>query len=191
MVRRGEIESAVEESHKTFPGAVRGIDAMGNTGKARDRGGAAEPRKDVAVPTHPLSLDPTHLALNMQIQLFVEVVRGAMASQSRDGATQAAGDDTGLSAELQLALSHLQTLFARVHTLTDYSRQMYMNELENVSALLVFTGEADRAASSYLDLSRREMLADQLNSALLGTSATFIFIDIEHTMASQRSRCSR
>ena len=167
----GDIREALALCHEHFPGVVGDgtkSKVPERTSMVSDEGRSDTPHPNAerAVPAHPVSLDPEHIFLNMQIQMFVEAVRRASAGDKRPAGDAAAGS-TELSPALQQALSQLQSLFARVQMIGDYSRSMYLAELEQVSALLVYTDLENSPVRSYLDYSRREALANQVNSAIL------------------------
>ncbi|KAG0152129.1 hypothetical protein CROQUDRAFT_667459 [Cronartium quercuum f. sp. fusiforme G11] len=148
------------------------------------------------------SLQPAHVALNLQIQYFVELVRTSSSSspelstngnsnheneqvpttssrQHTDLATSTGGlsDDTSTSTtstisarthSVALSLPHARSLFCYVQTLPKPTeRAIFVKELESVSGLLAYTDPWHSPVRRYLDQSRRLMLAEIVNAAIL------------------------
>lgn len=168
------------------------------------------------------SLEPAHIALNMQTQAFIEFVRstagGASAPTASSangflGPTTTTGDRPGTpgfsaspkrpltdlaastgsldgggspaasiasssggsavsqkTAALALSLSYCQALWRRAGSLPDPGeRVVFLKELESVSALLSYADPWESPAKRYMDQSRRDVLAERVNAAILGT----------------------
>ncbi|KAI8459522.1 CTLH/CRA C-terminal to lish motif domain-containing protein [Phakopsora pachyrhizi] len=169
------------------------------------------------------SLNPAHISLNLQIQLFVEFVRSisqqhsqttgssprqqleqqqqsnetpsnqldssphsniangkrAVSSPPNNDLSNSVGglsDDTSTSSStistqtssLALSLPHCRALYAYVHQLAQPTERVIFNkELENVSALLAYLDPWNSPVKKYLDQSRRELLAERVNAAIL------------------------
>ncbi|KAH9819227.1 hypothetical protein DFH28DRAFT_68495 [Melampsora americana] len=183
------------------------------------------------------SLQPAHIALNLQIQYFVELVRNsslasnnqssilendhvasssatngnptvnlmssdshASSSEGNSGgsmnrpvsannnhhlnktndlatSTGALSDDTSTSSSstmssrthsIALSLPHARSLFCYVQTLPKPNeRAIFVKELESVSGLLAYVDPWNSPIKRYLDQSRRDMLAEIVNAAIL------------------------
>lgn len=183
------------------------------------------------------SLQPAHIALNLQIQYFVELVRNSSlassnpssapenehvtSSSATNGATTAnfmssdnhtspgegnsggsmnrpfsannnqylnktndlatsigaLSDDTSTSSSstmssrthsIALSLPHARSLFCYVQTLPKPNeRAIFVKELESVSGLLAYVDPWNSPIKRYLDQSRRDMLAEIVNAAIL------------------------
>lgn len=61
----------------------------------------------------------------------------------------------------------MQGINARVQKLPEYWRAMYLKELEGVTALLAYEDLERSPVRRFLDQSRRNALAEQVNSAIL------------------------
>lgn len=185
----------------TEPTSLRGT----TNGSSSTSGDKSRP----SLPCYASSLDGAHLALNLQIQAFIEAVRGASKSAtSTSGSTgevtqtaaanaaAAAGvspsalraaspstfSDSGTSSTASLpagpgaasgapgifeSLELVQGINARVQKLPEYWRAMYLKELEGVTALLAYEDLERSPVRRFLDQSRRNALAEQVNSAIL------------------------
>ncbi|EGG13060.1 uncharacterized protein MELLADRAFT_114890 [Melampsora larici-populina 98AG31] len=182
------------------------------------------------------SLQPAHIALNLQIQYFVELVRNsshapsqtttlendhvgsssttngaattnlmssdiyASLSEGNSGGSMnrpvsannnhhlnktndlatsigALSDDTSTSSSstmssrthsIALSLPHARSLFCYVQTLPKPNeRAIFVKELESVSGLLAYVDPWNSPIKRYLDQSRRDMLAEIVNAAIL------------------------
>ncbi|CEH19492.1 GLUCOSE-INDUCED DEGRADATION PROTEIN 8 HOMOLOG [Ceraceosorus bombacis] len=162
----------------------------GASGAASGNGKSGRPK--AALPAYRPSLDPDHVALNLQIQAFIEAVRGS----SGTGTTRSVGDssatgrlspfsDAGSSAGstngsanatgaggggIMGALALVQGINTRVLSLPEYWRSMYLKELQGVTALLAYANVESSPVSKYLDQKRRVGLAEQVNSAIIAQS---------------------
>lgn len=174
------------------------------------------------------SLEPAHVALNLQIQYFVELVRsssspssssapeadhlpgpsngtleshGSSSGEKRAGVTKAhdlsnstggLSDDTSTTSSstvssrthsIALSLPHARSLFCYAQTLPKPNeRAIFVKELESVSGLLAYVDPWTSPIKRYLDQSRREMLAEIVNAAILGkcfVRKTLISISLE------------
>ncbi|MBW0493794.1 hypothetical protein O181_033509 [Austropuccinia psidii MF-1] len=189
------------------------------------------------------SLNPAHIALNLQIQFFVEFVRSISQNQPHssngidhdhdhhlppvnpshenshrlgkmpenlarkipkasspashpgpsstiinDLSNSVGGlsDDTSTTSSsvstrttsLALSLPHCRALHDFVHQLPEpVERAIFAKELENVAGLLAYVDPWDSPIKKYLDQSRRDLLAERVNAAILvhlGRSPTSI-----------------
>ncbi|KAI0636966.1 hypothetical protein C8Q77DRAFT_1095367 [Trametes polyzona] len=137
----------------------------------------------------PTSVDPTHLALNLRMQAFVEAARTIPLLYTPVGsdtplphppllsgarlASPGGGEDADMlendaeQANAQL-LHRAQSLYAEVARLprpTD--RAMYLDELGRVGGILAYSVPERSPLSDYMTLSRREAVADQIDRAIL------------------------
>lgn len=125
--------------------------------------------------TSQVSTNPVHVALNLRILAFIEAARtvpllyssGSFSSSltpSSEPPHQTV-DDTAH----QIALIHqAQRLYAAVESLTDpRDHEAYRKELSGVSGLLAYKEPEKSPMAKYMDQSRREHVAEQVNSAIL------------------------
>lgn len=125
------------------------------------------------------SIDPTHLALNLRIQAFIEAARCVPLSSDTQGhdsptisprspllPTQNASEiESARQAEL---LHRAQSLYSSVNCLTKPAdRALYITELSQVSGLLAYPYPEGSPMAPYLAQGRREAVADQIDSAIL------------------------
>ncbi|KAI0670377.1 hypothetical protein C8Q78DRAFT_1090939 [Trametes maxima] len=136
------------------------------------------------------SVDPTHLALNLRIQAFIEAARtiplpyrppGAdvplphppLLSAAARTASSGDGEDAEMSesdveqANVQL-LHRAQSLYSEVNRLpraTD--RATYLVQLGQVGGILAYQVPENSLLSTYMTQARREAMADQIDSAIL------------------------
>ncbi|GAA98124.1 uncharacterized protein L969DRAFT_93264 [Mixia osmundae IAM 14324] len=167
-------------------------------------------------PSFPLtSLSPIHLALNLQVQAFIECIRSTstVASNGSGGASamafegmspaapngvaspsssihsQSTGSTATSAGILNRALSQAQSLFylaGGANILPDPNeRAGFLKELETVAGLMAYRDleQAPRPVRVFLDLDRRERLAQALNSAILVVSG-----GSEHALLQQAAR---
>ncbi|KAH9854235.1 hypothetical protein C2E23DRAFT_727102 [Lenzites betulinus] len=132
------------------------------------------------------SINPTHLALNLRIQAFVEAARTipllyypigsdtplphppllSAASRSTASGDESSESDAELS-NVQL-LHRAQSLYSEVNRLplaTD--RVLYLSELGHVGGLLAYTVPERSPLATYMTQARREALSEQIDDAIL------------------------
>ncbi|TFY72674.1 hypothetical protein EVG20_g349 [Dentipellis fragilis] len=139
----------------------------------------------------PLSVEPAHLFLNLRILAFVEAARTIPLEYTPGPAATApaaeASADTALS-DISNGIAnirepdlipdsdaHLERLFHHACELYDCSqllkdpadRAAYHKELGSISSLLAYKVPEKSPMASYLSQSRREQVADEVNSAIL------------------------
>lgn len=192
LILHGDIYASLALLDKHFPAVLdppsfRFSDTLGET--------SISPR--MGLPAYASSLDPAHLALNLQIQAFIESVRNSShpgasddstptssrsgsASPTSASASTPPGERDGNGAEPAMedeaggrgegvygALHLVQSINARVQRLPEYWRSMYLKELEGVTALLAYGDLKHCPVRKYLDQHRRTALAEQINCAIL------------------------
>ena len=118
--------------------------------------------------------NPIHLALNLRIQAFIEATRtvnlpnppGYARSVTSAPASSASESEAGH----QTALLHrAQRLYAEVEALRDpEDKKVYREELKRVGGLLAYRTPETSSLAAFLEQSRRDAVADQVNSAILG-----------------------
>ncbi|CDO68283.1 hypothetical protein BN946_scf184799.g10 [Trametes cinnabarina] len=175
----GRIDDATELLNKHFPTVL--------SEPMDDGSEPSSSRKFQYIPA--TSTNPTHLALNLRIQAFVEAARtiplsfrppgsdeslahppllsAAANSSSSDG-----GEDVNMSeSEAERAnvrLLHLaQSLYSEVNRLPPSDRATYLVELSQVGGILAYTVPERSPLDIYMTQGRREAVADQVDSAIL------------------------
>ena len=123
----------------------------------------------------PSSVDATHLALNLRIQAFVEATRSVPLLYPPQSDDSSRVPLTQNLRNEELLLHRAQSLYASVHCLTEArDRALYLDELTQVSSLLVYPTPEDSPMASYLTQERREALASQIDSAILCQSILLV-----------------
>ncbi|KAI0647056.1 hypothetical protein C8Q79DRAFT_1046909 [Trametes meyenii] len=179
----GRIDEATELIHKRFPLVLSEPMEDGSESLT------LPPRKRFGyLPA--TSTDPTHLALNLRIQAFVEAARtipllyrppGAdvplphppLLSAAARTASSGDGEDSKMSesdveqSNVQL-LHRAQSLYSEVNRLPrPADRATYLVELGQVGGILAYPVPENSPLSKYMEQARREALADQIDSAIL------------------------
>ncbi|CAL1704646.1 unnamed protein product [Somion occarium] len=128
------------------------------------------------------SVDPTHLALNLRIQAFIEASRTVPLTYHSPDASFTLGPPSpirraesscrpaneDISAHQEALIHRAQSLYAEAHCLAKpVDRAHYMKELGDIGGLLVYTEPENSPMAKYLLQERRESLADQIDSAIL------------------------
>ncbi|GAA5891056.1 hypothetical protein JCM8208_003149 [Rhodotorula glutinis] len=145
---------------------------------------------------HAQSLAPAILSLNLQTQVFVELMRSAYATSAHStpstptpslaggagassaaGAGAGAGDDADMSAStsslgtfsiLNVAIAQAQALAEKVsHLPPGRERDGWDHERVDVSALLAYKNIETCEVRGYFDEARKEALAEMVNAAVL------------------------
>lgn len=153
-----------------------------------------------------LSLSPSILALNLQMQTFVELMRVAHSSPSRTStpaptplsdsflSTASNGTDpmststsslSSPTSTLALAISRSQSLSMRVRALPPgKDREAWERECIDVAGLLAYKDLSSCPVRGYLAQARRETLAELVNSAILRACCPLIVL-----LSSLTDRC--
>ncbi|KAJ3490232.1 hypothetical protein NLI96_g1582 [Meripilus lineatus] len=166
QILSGNVDEAITLLNSLFP-QVLSEDPEDSQNKA-----PIPPNPDCVPYIPSSSIDATHLALNLRIQAFVEATRSVPLlyppqpdDSSRTPLTQNLRNEEVCQAQL---LHRAQSLYASVHCLTEAKdRALYLDELTQVSSLLVYPTPEDSPMASYLTQERREALASQIDSAIL------------------------
>ncbi|KAI8998633.1 hypothetical protein BD414DRAFT_128434 [Trametes punicea] len=176
----GQIDDATDLLNKHFPNVL------------------SEPMDDGSEPSNSsrfeylpaTSTDPTHLALNLRIQAFVEAARtiplpyyppgseaplphppllsaAVKAASSDDGEDADMSDSEAEQSNAQL-LHRAQSLYSEATRLPRAAdRAMYLVELGQVGGILAYTVPERSPLAVYMTQARREAVADQIDSAIL------------------------
>lgn len=136
----------------------------------------------------PVSLDHRHLSLNLRIQEFVEGLRTVPLTRTRLAASFYHGfvSSTTFGANpasyspstralspppppnIPKLLNEGQELWCLVSDLpSDSDRVLYMDELQNVGALIAYQVPETSPVAKYMSMQRREAVAEQINCAIL------------------------
>lgn len=123
------------------------------------------------------SVDPAHLTLNLRILSFIEACRtvpldylpASDISKSPQPTTAIPEVPTEPLEAQMVLLSKAQKLHALATALPNAAdRAIYLKELNNVGGLLAYKVPETSSIAKYLSQERREAVADQINSAILG-----------------------
>ncbi|KAI0362105.1 hypothetical protein OH77DRAFT_1388711 [Trametes cingulata] len=188
----GRIDDATELLNKHFPSVLSEM--------IEDTPEPSSSRKLEYLPA--TSTDPTHLALNLRIQAFIEAARtiplpycppgsdtplphppllsaAARTASSGDGEDADMSENESEQSNAQL-LHRAQSLYSEVNRLpraTD--RAMYLVELGHVGGILAYTVPERSPLAAYMTQARREAVADQIDSAILQRAKRPIISRIE------------
>jgi len=140
------------------------------------------------------SLSPEILSLNLQLQAFVELMRTGHATSAlstpstptssvngHSGSTLATGEDTGMTSSitslassttstslLSTAITASQALLSSIQSLPpSKDKECWERECVDVCGLLAYKELTNCPVRGYLEMSRREGLAEMVNSAIL------------------------
>ena len=134
-------------------------------------------------PSLPFTIEPAHLYLDLRILAFIEasrtkpllfsstrptsdpepVLRVSPQSNIRDLSSEVDGD-----AHLTRLLKHVYELYDCAQALQDpHERAEYQHELSAVSSLLAYKVPEQSPMAKYLTQDRRQVVADEINSAIL------------------------
>lgn len=140
------------------------------------------------------SIDPTHLLLDLRILGFIEAARTVPLPYYPPGSsvpspspshsplpttsrTSHVREDSEPNAHQQLLLHKAQRLYSDANCLPrPEDRALYLQELGNVSALLVYPVPEASPMVQYLSQKRREEMAQQIEGAILCTSNVCTFM---------------
>ncbi|KAG8957967.1 hypothetical protein FRC03_009574 [Tulasnella sp. 419] len=121
-----------------------------------------------------VSLKPEHLNLNLRIQTFIESVRTKPLSPSSSTETSSPNSCSGspprtLTPNPKKALALAQQLYMEVSAIeSSKDRNDYMQEVNNVGGLMAYKVPEQSPIAAYLSMKRREAVAEQINSAIMG-----------------------
>ena len=179
----GRIDDAIDCLNTNFPSTLpSSISTHDDPGPSTPTG---EPSQMKIVKTvFPFTVEPAQLHLDLRILAFIEAsrtkplpypLREPVASDTvltprnfqpnnlRDPSGEMDGD-----AHLARLLKHVHGLYDRVQTLQDpHERAEYQHELSAVSGLLAYKVPEQSPMAKYLIQERREVVADEINSAIL------------------------
>lgn len=148
------------------------------------------PAPRTARPLSTTSFKPSHTHLNLLIQGFIETLRtvpvgppqdllgnslaspGASLTAASSPASSIHSASSAVSATSGAALSQARTIHLTIDRLEDGpSKDWYKIEFKGAMGLLAYASAemAHPVVRTYLEYSRREALAEQINSAILGT----------------------
>ncbi|KAH9946112.1 uncharacterized protein BXZ73DRAFT_37778 [Epithele typhae] len=126
------------------------------------------------------SVEPSHLALNLRIQAFIETARRIPLLYCPPGASTPldppplllgppGADDEHENSEANTQLLHrAQSLYSEANQLPDKNdRVMYLNELASVGGILAYSFPEESPLADYMSQERREGIADQIDGAIL------------------------
>jgi hypothetical protein len=158
----GAIAPAVDALNAHFPAVLQPAPAASN------------PRARVAAthasPVFARSTEPEHVALNLQIQQFIEHFRQIVPSAPSSPASSIGSLNGSSSAPLNEALLVLSEINAAASKLAAYPRSVYLQEFRDVGGLLAYTDPENSELAGFLDQERRVALAAQVNAAILRES---------------------
>jgi hypothetical protein len=143
-------------------------------------------------------VDPTHLSLNLRILAFTEASRtvpleynphpehgdeptsSALYATSVPSPEAPIYDEDDPEAKKIELLCMAQKLYSAASQLQDpNARAAYLKELGLVGGLLAYKHPENSPMAKYLSQERREAVADQINSAILCTLATPLYIFLQ------------
>jgi len=133
----------------------------------------------------PISVAPTHLALNLRIQSFLELSRTlplphpsetlststerpSLSMASKTGQQIPSSADKASQKKKQLALlGAAQSLLIETNKLEPKYRALYLKELTEVSVVMAYPQPEFSPAKAYIGMERRQFLAEQVDAAAL------------------------
>ena len=182
----GRIDDAIDSLNTNFPSTLpSSISTHEDAGPSTPTG---EPSQSKVVKTVlPFTVEPALLHLDLRIQAFIEASRTkplpypftepiasdpvltpriSPPNNFRDPSGEVDGD-----AHLARLLKHVHELYDCAQALQDpHERAEYQHELSAVSGLLVYKVPEQSPMAKYLTQERREVVADEINSAILRMS---------------------
>ncbi|CAK9786124.1 hypothetical protein CC85DRAFT_283770 [Cutaneotrichosporon oleaginosum] len=122
-----------------------------------------------ATPIFARSTAPEHVALNLQIQQFIERFREIVPSAPSSPASSigSLNGGSGRSAPLDAAINVLAAINVAALKLPGAQRSEYLKELHDLSGLFAYSYPEDSELAGFLDQKRRVALAAQVNAAIL------------------------
>ncbi|BEI84151.1 hypothetical protein CcaverHIS002_0407550 [Cutaneotrichosporon cavernicola] len=154
----GSIAPAVDALNAHFPAVLTPVPA---TSSPRARGASH------ATPVFAKSTEPEHIALNLQIQSFIEHFRQIVPSAPSSPTSSIGSLNGSSSAPLDAALNVLAAINTAASKLPSYPRSVYLQEFRDVGGLLAYTNPENSELAGFLDQKRRVALAAQVNAAIL------------------------
>lgn len=170
----GKIDQAIRQLDKHFPSVL---------GTSKERSIPAS--KLSAASSVPISVAPTHLALNLRIQSFLELSRTSPLPQPSEtlsssterpslsmppkaGQQTASSTDRASQKKKQAALlGAAQSLLIETNRLEPKYRALYLKELTEVSVVMAYPQPEISPAKAYLGIERRQALAEHVDVAIL------------------------
>lgn len=183
----GRIDDAIDCLNANFPSTLPSsicADTESSTRTEPEERSQSKPAETV----FPFTLEPAQLYLELRILAFIEASRTQplpypltmLASSDPEPTTRISppnnfrdpsGEVDG-DAHLARLLKHVREIYDCAQALQDpQERAEYQHELSNISSLLAYKVPEQSPMAKYLTQERREAVADQVNSAILG--ATF------------------
>ena len=174
LILSGRVEEATQLINKYFPYVLQDTDEDAPMPSEA----TSEPSVIPGVTPHTriqyisqVSVNPTHVALNLRILAFIEAARTVPLTYSTSSYIPPSptclshpGDDAHQTA----LLHHAQRLYASVESLSDpRDKDVYRKELSGVGGLLAYREPEKSSIAFYMKQERREVVADQVNSAIL------------------------
>ena len=191
----GRIDDAIDRLNANFPSTLpSSVSTCSDTESSTPRG---EHSPSIFIKTVlPFTVEPAHLFLDLRILAFIEAsrtkplpypftrsatpdpeptLRISPPNNFRDPSGEVGGD-----AHLARLLSLVHELYDCAQTLQDpHERAEYQHELSAVSSLLVYKVPEQSPMTKYLTQERREVVADEINSAILRVSPSPAVVGVE------------
>ncbi|KAF8478589.1 CTLH/CRA C-terminal to lish motif domain-containing protein [Russula ochroleuca] len=179
----GRIDDAIDSLNTNFPSTLpSSISICEDSGSSTPRG-ERSPSKFVKT-VFPSTVEPANLYLDLRILAFIEASRTTpLPYPLTEPATSVSVPTTRISPPNNIrepsdetdADAHLARLLKHVYELHDYAQDLqdpheraeYQRELSAVSGLLAFKVPEQSPVANYLTQERREVVADEINSAIL------------------------
>ena len=181
----GRIDDAIDCLNTSFPSTLPSSISTGDAGPSTPTG---EPSQSKTIKTvYPFTVEPARLYLDLRVLAFIEASRTkplpyplteSVASDPaltrrdpppnnfRDPSGETAGD-----AHLARLLKHVHELYACAQALQDPGKRAEtLRELSAVSSLLAYKVPEQSPMAKYLTQERREVVANEINSAILRVS---------------------
>ena len=198
----GCIDDAAEFLKDNFPSTLSSpLSISEDTGSSTPRGDRSESKFIKTV--LPSTVEPAELYLDLRIQAFIEASRTKLLpyplpgpatsdlaptpripppNNLRDPSGEMDGD-----AHLARLLKHVHELYESAQDLQDpRERVEYQNKLSEVSGLLAYKVPEQSPLAKYLTQGQRELVADEINSAILCMSLSFPIATVEALMWSMQ-----
>src|SRR5712671_1689610 len=191
----GRIDDAIDRLNVNFPSTLpSSISTHADTEPSTP---SEDPSQSKLVKTVlPFTVEPAQLYLDLRVLAFIE------ASRTRPlpyPLTKPTSSDTELTSRIsppnnfrdpsgeEDGDAHLARLLKHVHELSDcaqalqdpHERAEYQHELSAVSSLLAYKVPEQSPMAKYLTQERREVVADEVNSAILRVSLSPLILGVE------------
>ncbi|RXK36904.1 hypothetical protein M231_05806 [Tremella mesenterica] len=185
-ILNGAIQRAIDTLQLYFPSVLttpkRSSDKSPWSLPPQSLSSNPEPSSDFdshAYPVFPNSTHPQHIALNLQIQNFIENFRAIVppsspsSSASSNSLTSSMHMSTSFTqmsnstATLQHTLAAAQGLHLEAKKLRPEERAAYLSEIKDAGALFAYSDPENSPLKGFLEQSRRIRLAEQVNRAIL------------------------